>query len=136
MEPETYQAFRTEADFRLLPETQQFLSRRTQHALLRAGFETAEQLMLASSAELMNIRNFGRTSLAEMSNWREALMAYDPAIYKETLDVVIKAMDATESVLTERRAAAAMSALWALISRSPFTAARIRQMLTPPTPDD
>lgn len=132
MDTGTYQGFKTEADFRLLPETQQHLSKRTQHALLRAGFETAEQLMMLSSGELMNIRNFGKTGLAEMSNWREALMAYDPAIYKETLDVVVKAMDATESVLSERRAAAAMSALWALISRSPFTAARIRQMLTPP----
>jgi hypothetical protein len=128
----TYQGYENEADFRLLPETQKLMSRRTQHALLRAGYYTAEQLMMASSGELMLIKNFGKQSLIEVTQWREHLMQNDQSIYNETLQSVIEAMNATNSVTTERRAEAAMATIWRLIARSPFTATRVRQMLVVP----
>lgn len=122
-----------EPDFRQMPETQQYLSRRTQHALLRGGYTTAEQLMLASSEELLKIHNFGPQSLDEVSAWREALMESDAELYRTTLCEVVRAMDETLSVVSERRAKAAMQIIWQLIARGPFTASHIRQMLIEPT---
>lgn len=128
-------AYSHEADFRLLPESAQYLSRRTQHALMRAGYYTAEQVMMASSGELMQIRNFGKLSLSEVAKWREELMANNGVFYTETLNAVVAAMEATNSVTAERRAVAAMATIWQLIARSPFTASRIRQMLIAPSTD-
>ena len=122
-----------EADFRQMPETQQYLSRRTQHTLLRGGYVTAEDLMLASGEELMRIHNFGPQALVEVSAWRDALMESDAELYRTTLYEVVRAMDETLSVVAERRAKAAMRVIWQLIAKGPFTASHIRQMLIEPT---
>lgn len=133
---ETPQILGEAADFRLLPETNQYLSKRTQHLLLRGGLLTAEQLMLATTTQLMNLHNFGAHALGEVAKWREALMVADERLFEATLNEVVDAMDATMSVLSRRRAAAAMAKIWELISRSPFTATHIRQMLISPVSDD
>jgi len=117
------------SDFRLLPETQQHISQRTQNALKRGGYDTAQQIMLASGSDLMKIRNFGPLSLTEVANWREALMQQDDLLFQQCLKAVVAAMDQTESITSEKRARAAMRAIWQLIADGPFTACRIRQLL-------
>lgn len=119
----------TWSDFRLLPETQQHISQRTQNILKRGGFDTVQQIMLASGSDLMKIRNFGPLSLIEVANWREALMQQDGLLFQQCLKAVIAAMDQTESITSEKRARAAMRAIWQLIADGPFTACRIRQLL-------
>lgn len=122
----------TEDDFRLIPETTTYLSLRTVNLLIRGGLYTAEQIMMASTADFMAINGFGYKSLGEVAAWRDALMAEDPALFKETLDAVIRAMESTESVVTEKQAKAAMACIWGRIARGAFTAARVRQMLIEP----
>jgi hypothetical protein len=63
-------------------------------------------------------------------------MVADERLFEATLNEVVDAMDATMSVLSRRRAAAAMAKIWELISRSPFTATHIRQMLISPASED
>ena len=122
----------TEDDFRLLPETMQYMSVRTQNALLRGGLFTAEQIMLASSGELMQLRSFGVQALGEVAAWRDALMKPDPELYLETHQAVSKALDECGSCMANQEAVVAMRVIWTRISRGAFTAARIRQMLIPP----
>lgn len=122
----------TEDDFRLVPETAKYMSVRTQNALLRGGLFTAEQIMMASSAELMKLKNFGVQSLGEVAEWRDALMEPDPTLYRETHEAVSKALDECGSCMADQEAVVAMKVIWNRISRGPFTAARIRQMLMPP----
>lgn len=122
----------TEDDFRLIPETTQYLSTRTINCLLRGGYFTAEQIMMGTTADFMNLKGFGYQSLGELAAWRDALTASDPALFSATLERVVAAMDGTESVMTEKLAKAAMAAIWALIATGPFTAARVRQMLIEP----
>lgn len=122
----------TEDDFRLIPETTTYLSLRTVNLLIRGGFYTAEQIMMGSTAEFMAINGFGYKALGEVAAWRDALMAEDPALFKETLDAVIRAMESTESVVAEKQAKAAMACIWGRIARGAFTAARVRQMLIEP----
>lgn len=122
----------TEDDFRLIPETTTYLSLRTVNLLIKGGLYTAEQIMMASTADLMAINGFGYKSLGEVAAWRDALMVEDPALYRETLDAVIRSMEATESVVTEKLAKAAMACIWGRIARGAFTAARVRQMLIEP----
>lgn len=125
----------TQPDFRLLPETQDHLSTRTQNALLRGGLRTAESVMMASTEDLMNLRYFGITALYEVAEWRKALMHPDINLFEETLSDVVNAMDATMSIESRRRAVAAMGRIWERVSRGPFTATYIRQMLIPPKND-
>lgn len=122
----------TEDDFRLLPETMQYMSVRTQNALLRGGLFTAEQIMMASSGELMQLKTFGVQSLGEVAAWRDALMETDPELYRETHQAVSKALDECGSCMADQEAVVAMRVIWTRISRGAFTAARIRQMLMPP----
>lgn len=122
----------TEDDFRLIPETTTYLSLRTVNLLIRGGFYTAEQIMMGSTAEFMAINGFGYKALGEVAAWRDALMAEDPALFNETLDAVVRAMEATESVVAEKQAKAAMACIWGRIARGAFTAARVRQMLIEP----
>lgn len=122
----------TEDDFRLIPETTQYLSTRTVNCLLRGGFFTAEQIMMGSTVDFMNLKGFGYQSLGEVAAWRDALMVSDPELFNATLQRVMAAMERTESVMTERLAKAAMAAIWGLIATGPFTAARVRQMLIEP----
>lgn len=121
----------TEDDFRLVPETAKYMSVRTQNALLRGGLFTAEQIMMASSAELMQLKNFGMQALSEVATWRDALMQTDPVLYRETHEAVSKALDECGSCMADQEAVVAMKAIWNRIARGPFTAARIRQMLMP-----
>lgn len=125
----------TQPDFRLLPETTDYLSVKTQNTLLRGGVKTAEALMLASSADLLSIRGFGPGALNEVAQWRNALMQPNIDLFEETLSDVVDAMDATMSIESRRRAVAAMAKIWEKISRSPFTSTYIRQMLIPPSND-
>lgn len=122
----------TEDDFRLIPETTVYMSTRTINSLLRGGYLTAEQIMLASSDDLMKLKNFGLQALAEVAAWRDALMEPDPRLYKETFDVVSQALDGCGSIMADHEAVVAMKTIWGLIARGPFTASRIRQMLMPP----
>ncbi len=122
----------TEDDFRLIPETLIYMQTRTINALLRGGFFTAEQIMMASTADLMNLKNFGVQSLAEVAAWREALMQPDPALYRETHQAVTTALNECGSCMADQEAVAAMRVIWSRIARGPFTATRIRQMLMPP----
>ena len=125
----------TQADFRLLPETQDHLSTKTQNALLRGGLRTAESIMMAGSEDLIKLRCFGVVALSEVAEWRKALMQPDISLFEDTLSDVVDAMDATMSIESRRRAVAAMGKIWARISRGPFTATYIRQMLIPPKND-
>ena len=125
----------TQPDFRLLPETEDHLSIKTQNTLLRGGIHTAEAIMLASSEELLSIRGFGPGALNEVAHWRRALMQSNTSLFEETLSDVVDALDATMSIESRRRAVAAMSKIWERISRGPFTATYIRQMLIPPKND-
>jgi hypothetical protein len=125
----------TEDDFRLIPETSQYLSTRTINALRRAGYNTAEQIMMASSEDLLKVRGFSYIGLHDVAAWREALLAKDPILFNETLNAVIHAMQATESIITEKLAQAAMRCIWNRIATGPFTASRVRQMLIDPTTD-
>jgi hypothetical protein len=122
----------TEDDFRLIPETTRYLSTRTINCLLRGGFFTAEQIMMASTADFMKLNGFGYQSLGEVASWRDALMEADPELFNETLAAVMRAMDATQSVVTEKQARAAMACIWGRIATGAFTAARVRQMLIEP----
>jgi hypothetical protein len=124
----------TEDDFRLIPETTTHLSLRTVNLLIKGGFYTAEQIMMGSTAEFMAISGFGYAALGEVAAWRDALMAEDPQAFQEALAAVIRAMEATESVVTEKQAKAAMACIWGRIARGAFTASRVRQMLIDPTP--
>lgn len=121
----------TEDDFRLIPETDRYLSLRTINCLLRGGLFTAEQIMMASTADLMNLRGFGAQSLLEVARWREALMEPDPGLYREMYTAVVDALRETGSVVAETQAPYVMKAVWRVIARGPFTAARIRQLLMP-----
>jgi hypothetical protein len=125
----------TQPDFRLLPETTDHLSIKTQNTLLRGGIHTAEDIMLASSEDLIRIRGFGPGALNEVAQWRRALMQSNINLFEETLSEVVDAMDATMSIESRRRAMAAMGRIWERISRGPFTATYIRQMLIPPNND-
>lgn len=122
----------TEDDFRLLPETAKYMSVRTQNCLLRGGLFTAEQIMMASTDDLLNLRNFGMQALGEVAEWRDALMQPDPALYRETHAAVTKALDECGSCMADQEAVVAMQVIWTRIARGPFTATRIRQMLMPP----
>jgi hypothetical protein len=122
----------SEDDFRLIPETLVHMQTRTINALLRGGYLTAEQIMLASTADLMKLKNFGIQSLAEVAAWRDALMEPDPALYRETHEAVTKALDECGSCMADQEAVAAMRVIWSRIARGPFTATRIRQMLVAP----
>lgn len=121
----------TEDDFRLIPETDRYLSLRTINCLLRGGLFTAEQIMMASTEDLMKLRNFGAQSLLEVARWRDALMEPDPALYREMFAAVVEALQETGSVVAESQAPYVMKAVWRVIARGPFTAARIRQLLVP-----
>jgi len=122
----------TEDDFRLIPETTIYMSTRTINSLMRGGYFTTEQIMLASSDDLMKLRNFGLQALAEVAAWRNTLMEPDPRLYKETFDVVSQALDGCGSIMADHEAVVAMKTIWGLIARGPFTASRIRQILMPP----
>lgn len=122
----------TEDDFRLLPETSKYMSVRTTNALLRGGLFTAEQIMMANTASLMNLRGFGVQSLGEVAAWRDALMEPDPELYRETHQAVALALYGCGSCMPDQEAVAAMRVIWERIARGPFTATRIRQMLMPP----
>ena len=122
-------------DFRLLPETTDHLSIKTQNILLRGGIHTAEDIMLASSESLLSIRGFGPGALNEVAHWRKALMQSNTNLFEDTLSDVVDAMDATMSIESRRRAVAAMGRIWERISRGPFTATYIRQMLISPKND-
>lgn len=122
----------TEDDFRLIPETMVYMSTRTINALLRGNYVTAEQIMLASSDNLMTLKNFGLQSLSEVAAWRDALMKPDPALYRETHQAVTAALNECGSCMADQEAVAAMRVIWGRIARGPFTASRIRQMLMPP----
>jgi hypothetical protein len=122
----------TEDDFRLIPETLIYMQTRTINALLRGGFFTAEQIMMASTADLMNLKNFGVQSLAEVAAWRQALIEPDPVLYRETHQAVTAALNECGSCMADQEAVAAMRVVWSRIARGPFTATRIRQMLMPP----
>jgi len=121
----------TEDDFRLLHETNVYLSLRTINCLLRGGLFTAEQIMMATTEDLMKLRNFGAQSLMEVAQWREALMQPDPALYQEMHAAVVEALRETGSVVAETQAPYVMRAIWRVIARGPFTASRIRQLLVP-----
>ena len=121
----------TEDDFRLIPETDRYLSLRTINCLLRGGLYTAEQIMMASTEDLMNLRNFGAQSLLEVARWRDALMEPDPELYREMFEAVSGALTEVGSVVAETQAPYVMKAVWRVIARGPFTASRIRQMLVP-----
>lgn len=121
----------TEDDFRLIPETDRYLSLRTINCLLRGGLFTAEQIMMASTDDLMKLRNFGAQALLEVARWREALMEPDPKLYREMYAAVVNALKETGSVVAETQAPYLMKAVWRVIARGPFTASRIRQMLVP-----
>jgi hypothetical protein len=122
----------TEDDFRLIPETLAHMRTRTINALLRGGYFTAEQIMLASTADLMKLKSFGVQSLGEVAAWRDALMEPDPALYRETHEAVTSALEECGSCMAGAEAIVAMRTIWTRIARGPFTAARIRQMLIPP----
>lgn len=122
----------SEDDFRLIPETSRYLKTRTINCLLRGGFYTAEQIMMGSTADFLKINGFGYQSLEEVAQWRDALMAEDPALFNETLAGVMLAMEKTESVMTDKLARAAMAHIWGKIATGAFTAARVRQMLLDP----
>ena len=125
------QALLEQADFRLLPETHVYMSVRTQNALRRTGLLSAEDIMLASTDRLMRAKNFGPLSLEEVAAWREELMRSNEMLFQGTLDAVMEAMRATQSVVTETQARAAMAAIWKRIAKAPFTSTHIRQMLVP-----
>jgi hypothetical protein len=122
----------TEDDFRLVPETGVYLSTRTQNALLRGGFFTAEQIMLASAADLMKLKGFGVSCLHEVAAWRDALMEPDPRLYREMFGEVAQALRNVGSIVAETQAPYVMATVWRVIARGPFTAARIRQLLIAP----
>jgi hypothetical protein len=122
----------TEDDFRLIPETLRYMRTRTINALLQGGYFTAEQIMLATTADLMKLKNFGVQSLGEVAEWRDALMQPDPELYRETHQAVTKALDECGSCMADQEAVAAMRVIWNRIARGSFTAARIRQMLVAP----
>ncbi len=121
----------TDDDFRLVPETNRYLRLRTINALLRGGYYTAEQIMMASTEDLMKLRNFGPQALLEVARWRQALMEPDPELYREMYDTVVEALQDVGSVVAETQAPFVMKAVWRVIARGPFTASRIRQMLMP-----
>jgi hypothetical protein len=121
----------TEDDFRLLPETMTYMKLRTINALLRGGYFTAEQIMMASTDDLLKLRNFGYQALSEVAAWRDALMLPDPALYQEMYREVVAALHDTGSVVAETQAPYVMRAVWRAIATGPFTATRIRQMLVP-----
>jgi hypothetical protein len=121
----------TEDDFRLIPETMRYMQTRTINSLLRGGYFTAEQIMLATTADLMKLKNFGVQSLGEVAAWRDALMEPDPELYRETHQAVTKALDECGSCMADQEAVVAMRVIWGRIARGPFTATRIRQMLMP-----
>lgn len=125
------QALLEQADFRLLPETHVYMSVRTQNALRRTGLLSAEDIMLASTDRLRRAKNFGPLSLEEVAAWREELMRSNEMLFQGTLDAVMEAMRATQSVVTETQARAAMAAIWKRIATAPFTSTHIRQMLVP-----
>jgi hypothetical protein len=125
----------TEDDFRLIPETPHYLSTRTINTLRRNGHNTAEQIMLATSEQLMSMKGFGYRGLGEIAAWRDALMQKDPVLFTATLEAVVGAMQTTESIVSEKLARAAMRCIWNRIATGPFTASRIRQMLIDPTTD-
>lgn len=121
----------TDDDFRLVPETNRYLRLRTINALLRGGYYTAEQIMMANTEDLMKLRNFGPQALLEVARWREALMTPDPVLYREMYHAVVQALQDVGSVVAETQAPFVMKAAWRVIARGPFTAARIRQLLMP-----
>ncbi len=121
----------TKDDFRLLPETTTYMQLRTINALLRGGYFTAEQIMMASTDDLLKLRNFGHQALSEVADWREALMLPDQELYAEMYREVVAALKDTGSVVAETQAPFVMKAIWRVIARGPFTASRIRQMLVP-----
>jgi hypothetical protein len=121
----------TEDDFRLIPETDLYLSLRTINCLLRGGYYTAEQIMMASTDDLMKLRNFGYQSLEQVARWRDALMEPDTQLYREMFTTVVDALKETGSIVAESQAPYVMKAVWRTIARGPFTASRIRQMLVP-----
>lgn len=120
-----------EDDFRLIPETDRYLTLRTINCLLRGRYFTAEQIMMASTEDLMKLRGFGAQALIEVARWRAALMEPDPELYQEMYRAVVQALKDTGSVVAETQAPYVMKAIWQVISRGPFTASRIRQMLVP-----
>lgn len=122
----------SEDDFRLIPETTVYMTTRTINALLRGGYFTAEQIMMADSDDLMKLSNFGLQSLAQVAAWRDALMEPEPRLYRETHEAVTQALDECGSCMADIEAVAAMRVIWQQIARGPFTATRIRQMLMPP----
>lgn len=121
----------TKDDFRLLPETTMYMQLRTVNALLRGGYFTAEQIMMASTDDLLKLRNFGHQALSEVADWREALMLPDQELYAEMYREVVQALRDTGSVVAETQAPFVMKAVWRAIAKGPFTACRIRQMLVP-----
>lgn len=121
----------TEDDFRLLPETTTYMQLRTINALLRGGYFTAEQIMMASTDDLLKLRNFGYQALEQVARWRDALMEPDQELYAEMYREVVAALKDTGSVVAETQAPYVMKAVWRVIARGPFTASRIRQMLVP-----
>lgn len=121
----------TEDDFRLIPETDYYLSLRTINCLLRGGLFTGEQIMMASTNDLMKLRGFGAQALLEVARWREALMQPDPELYRQMFTTVVGALRDTGSIVAETQAPYVMKAIWATIACGPFTASRIRQMLVP-----
>lgn len=68
-------------DFRLRSETHDLLSVKTQNALLRAGYISTEQLLRATSKELLDIRWFGQAAYGEYLLWREAVLNPDQNAY-------------------------------------------------------
>jgi hypothetical protein len=121
----------TEDDFRLLPETSEHMSLKTINALLRGGYFTAQQLMMATTDDLLKLKNFGYTALSQVAAWRDALMLPDPELYQQMYREVVTALHDTGSVVAETQAPYVMRAVWRAIATGPFTATRVRQMLVP-----
>ena len=64
-------------DFRFREETLKCLSTRTINCLLRKGYRTTEQLLHAKEQDLLNVKNFGPSSLYEVRCWQREVTAIE-----------------------------------------------------------
>lgn len=118
-------------DFRMLPETMQLLSIRTQNCLLRAGYISCDQILAAPSSALMQIRKFGASSMAEVSAWKEAVCREKPDRYKNAHRRLSELLEEVECPCSPVVAAMVMRVLWQQISREPISSFSLQQLLLP-----
>lgn len=118
-------------DFRLLPQTIELLSTKTQNALLRAGYRSTDQILAATDRELARIRWFGHTAMAEVATWRAALLAPDPHLFRRTHHRLTELLETYACPCAPVVAAAVMRDTWTMLSQEPLTAQRLQQMLLP-----